>query len=235
MVKSTGSLTYDALAMAAIAATPTLVPDRQPGWLYKASWDLPLLILSAILVPLPFLVAWAAEASGWMKPDKVIDLINITVAALVGGPHLFSTITYTLLDGRFRKRHPRYAMLAFLLPVAVIYLGVKHYILLITFFFSWASLHVLHQIIYLADCYRVRAAARDPRWSRIVDYGLILTGLYPAGLYKLSLQEFRVGGVVPPYPDWLQRFHLPVVAGVVFGAFLMAWIAKTTVEFNSGR
>lgn len=221
--------------MAAIAAAPGLLSERQPGWIYKASWDLPLLILSAVLVPLPILVAWAAETTGWMRPEKVIDVINITVAALVGGPHLFSTITYTLLDGRFRERHPRYATMAVLLPVAVIYLGVKHYTLLITFFFTWASLHVLHQIIYLADCYRARATARDPRWSRIVDYGLILTGLYPTGLYKLSLREFRVGGVVPPYPDWLQWFHLPIIAGVVFGAFLLAWIAKTLLEFSAGR
>src|SRR5215475_202177 len=121
------------LPMAAIAAPLRLVPDREPGWIYKASWDLPLLILSAILVPLPFLVAWAAEVSGLMKPDKVIDLINITVAALIGGPHLFSTITYTFLDGGFRRSHPRYAVLAFLLPVGVIYLGVNHYTLLITF------------------------------------------------------------------------------------------------------
>jgi hypothetical protein len=223
------------LAMAAIVASPRLVPEREPGWIYKASWDLPLLILSAILVPLPFLVAWGAEASGWMKPDKVIDLINITVAALIGGPHLFSTITYTFLDAGFRRNHPRYAMLAFLLPIGVVYLGVTHYILLITFFFTWASLHVLHQIIYLSDCYRARNGMPDPRWSRFVDYGVILTGLYPTGLYKLSLSQFRVGGIIPPYPDWLQGFHLPEVAGFVFGAFLLVWIGKTVQEFRDRR
>ncbi|HEY7391390.1 MAG TPA: hypothetical protein VH640_22940 [Bryobacteraceae bacterium] len=221
--------------MAAIAASPRLVPEREPGWIYKASWDLPLLILSAILVPLPFLVAWGAEVSGWMKPDKVIDLINITVAALIGGPHLFSTITYTFLDGGFRRNHSRYAMLAFLLPMGVVYLGVKHYTLLITFFFTWASLHVLHQIIYLSDCYRARSGMPDPRWSRFVDYGLILTGLYPTGLYKLSLSQFRVGGIIPPYPDWLKSFHLPEVAGFVFGAVLLVWIGKTVQEFRARR
>ena len=221
--------------MAALAASPALVPQRQSGWIYKPSWDLPLLILSAVLVPLPFLVAWVAQATGWMKPEQIIDLINITVAALVGGPHLFSTITFTFLDGRFRTRHPRYAALAFLLPVAVIYLGVKQYTLLITFFFTWASLHVLHQIIYLTDCYRERNGSADPRWSRWVDYGLILTGLYPIGFYKLSLRQFKVGGVVPPYPDWLQQLHLPVVVGIVFGLLLLTWIGKTVWEFGNGR
>ncbi len=223
------------LAMAAFAATATLVPERRAGWIYKPSWDLPLLIFSAILVPLPFLVAWIAQASGWMKPQQTIDLINITVAALIGGPHLFSTITYTFLDPRFRARHRWYAKLALLLPPAVVYLGVKQYTLLVTFFFTWASLHVLHQIIYLSDCYRARSGRAEPPWSRFVDYGLILTGLYPIGLYKLSLRQFRVGGVLLPYPDWVQHLHLPVLAGIIFTGFLLAWIGKTWTEFREKR
>jgi hypothetical protein len=221
--------------MAAATQAPGLLSQRETGWIYKASWDLPLLIFSAILVPLPFLVAWAAQFSGWLKPQQAIDAINIAVAALVGGPHLFSTVTFTLLDGRFRSKHPRYASLALLLPIAVIWLGVYHYTFLITFFFSWASLHVLHQIIYLTDCYRARTPVREPSWSRMVDYGLILTALYPIGIYKLSLRQFYVGGVVLPYPDWLRALPLPQVAGVIFGAFLVAWLGKTAQEFREGR
>ncbi|MBZ5576767.1 MAG: hypothetical protein LAP40_09435 [Acidobacteriia bacterium] len=221
--------------MSAFATAPVLISGRRPGWIYKPSWDLPLLIGSAILVPLPFLVAWVVQTAGWMKPEQAIDLINITVAALVGGPHLFSTITYTILDGNFRGRYPWYSKLAILLPIGVVYLGVKQYTLLITFFFTWASLHVLHQIIYLTDCYRTRSGLREPAWSRAVDYGLILTGLYPIGLYKLSLRQFRVGGVLLPYPEWVTHLHLPIVAGVVFGLFLLAWIAKTVLEFRERR
>ncbi len=194
-----------------------------------------MLILSAVLVPLPFLVAWGAQLSGWMKQQQAIDLINIAVAALIGGPHLFSTITFTFLDGNFRTRHPRYAALAFALPAVVVYLGVYHYTVLITFFFTWASLHVLHQIIYLTDCYRARGTAPEAPWSRYVDYGLILTGLYPIGLYKLSLRHFYVGGVVLPYPDAVRALHLPILAGIVFGLFLAAWLVKTTAEFREGR
>ena len=32
------------------------------------------------------------------------------------------------------------------MPVIVVYLGVYYYTALITFFFTWASIHVLHQI-----------------------------------------------------------------------------------------
>lgn len=221
--------------MAAFAGSPTLVPRREPGWIYKRSWDLPVLIFSAVLVPLPFFIAWLAQISGWMKPQQAIDLINIAVAGLIGGPHLFSTITFTFLDGKFRSRHPRYVALAFLLPAAVIYLGVFHYLVLITFFFSWASLHVLHQIIYLTDCYRARSTWAEQKWSRFADYALILTGLYPIGLYKLSLKQFQVGGVTLPYPDFLLPLHLPVLAGVVFGICLVVWLVKTVAEFRAGR
>jgi len=196
---------------------------------------MPLLILSAALVPLPFLLAWAAQASGWLTASQAIDMVNIAVAALVGGPHLFSTITFTILDGDFRSRHSRYMALAFLLPLIVVYLGIYHYRVLITVFFSWASLHVLHQIAYLTDCYRTRGGFVESPWSRRIDYGLILTGLYPIGLYKLSLREFQVGGVVLPYPDWLLPLHLPVLAGILFGGFLAAWLAKTAAEFRQGR
>ena len=221
--------------MAALAGSVSLVPGREAGWIYKRSWDLPLLICSAVLVPLPFLVAWLAQVSGWMKPQQAIDLINIAVATLIGGPHLFSTVTFTFLDPRFRANYRWYSSLAFLLPVLVVSLGMYHYEFLITFFFSWASLHVLHQVIYLTDCYRQRNGAGEPRWSRMVDYGVILTALYPVGIYKLSLRQFLVGGVVLPYPDWLRAIPLAEIAGVLFAFFLTVWVGKTIIEFREGR
>jgi len=218
-----------------MAAVAMGIPGREPGWIYNRKWDLSLIILSAALVPLPFLVAWIAQMTGWMTQEKAIDAINIAVALLIGGPHLFSTISYTFLDNNFRARHSVYAKLALLLPVIVVYLGVTHYTALITFFFTWASLHVLHQIIYLTDCYRTRSGFAEQRWSRLVDYGLILTGLYPIGIYKMSLKQFHVGGVVLPYPDFLRSLPLPFMAGAVFAGFLIAWVVKTTAEFREGR
>ena len=199
--------------MAAIAQAPMLGSQRESGWIYKPSWDLPVLIFSAALVPLPFFVAWLAQVTGWMKQQQAIDLINITVALLIGGPHLFSTVTYTFLDGNFRTRHKWYASLALVLPVIVLYLGVYYYTILITFFFTWASLHVLHQVIYLTDCYRARSTVVEEKWSKLVDYGLILTGMYPIGLYKLSLRQFLVGGVVLPYPRLRARAVSAVAGG----------------------
>jgi hypothetical protein len=220
----------------AAAATAISVGPREPGWLYNRKWDLSLIIFSSVLlVPLPFLVAWIAQVTGWMTQNQAIDAINIVVSVLIGGPHLFSTISYTFLDNNFRTKHKAYAYLALLLPPIVVYLGVTHYTALITFFFTWASLHVLHQIIYLTDCYRARGGQVEQKWSRLVDYGLILTGLYPIGIYKMSLEQFHVGGVLLPYPAFLKPLPLAALAGAVFGALLLAWIVKTTAEFREGR
>jgi hypothetical protein len=221
-------------AMAATAGTAAVLSGRRTGWIYKPSWDLPVLIFSAVLVPLPFLLAWGAQISGWIREKQAIDLINIVVATLVGGPHLFSTVTFTVLDSRFRRRYPKYLAAAAVLPLIVLYLGITHYTVLITFFFTWASLHVLHQILYLTDCYRNRAARVEPFWSRAVDYALILTGLYPIGLMKIAQGRFGVGGVVLPYPDFLKPFNLPLLAAVAFAIALAVWIGKTTVEIHRG-
>ena len=91
--------------MAAIAGAPPLLIRREPGWIYKPSWDLSLIIFSAVLVPLPFLMAWAAQATGWLSPAKTVDWINIVVALAIGGPHLFSTITYTFWTADSAARH----------------------------------------------------------------------------------------------------------------------------------
>lgn len=221
--------------MAALAGTAPDLLRREPGWIYSKSWDLSRIILSAALVPMPFLFAYAVQKSGWMTERQAIDIINIVVAALVGGPHLFSTFTLTFLDASFRRRHPVYTWLALAIPVGVVYLGIYHYNLLITFFFSWASLHVLHQVIYLADCYRAKNGVADPLWSRAVDYGVILTGLYPIGLYKLSQGHFHVGGVLLPYPDGLRALHLPEAAGLIFGALMLVWVGKTIAESRRNR
>jgi hypothetical protein len=218
-----------------MAAAAMSVAQREPGWIYSRKWDLTLIIFSSALVPLPFLVSWIAQTTGWMTQEKAVDMINIVVSLLIGGPHLFSTISYTFLDNRFRTKHPAYTYFALLLPPIVLYLGITHYTALITFFFTWASLHVLHQIMYLTDCYRERGGLMEIKWSRLVDYGLILTGLYPIGIYKISQEQFHVGGVLLPYPGFLKPYPLAALAGAVFAGFLIAWIVKTAAEFREGR
>src|ERR1700722_8178772 len=106
--------------MAALAgAPPSLLTRREPGWIYKPSWDLPLIIFSAILVPLPFLMAWAAQATGLLTLDKTVDWINIVVALLLGGPHLSPPSSYSFVEDPSPPRHKSYLLMAFIIPLVV--------------------------------------------------------------------------------------------------------------------
>jgi hypothetical protein len=218
-----------------MAAGAALGLAREAGWIYRKGWDLPFLILSAAIVPAPLLFAHAAQRWGGLSEAEAVEWVNILVAGLIGGPHLFSTFTLTLLNPAFLRDHRRFAAGAIAIPGVVIYLGLAHYEILIWFFFAWASVHIQHQIVYFADCYRLRSGARDPLWSRLVDTGVIATGLYPIGLHKLSTGQFRVGEVLLPYPDWLRPLHLPEAVGALFAILVAAWAVKSFREAATGR
>src|SRR5262249_5333807 len=126
------------------AALALPLPSQSP-WLLSRRWDLVFLIGSAVLVPLPLLIKNGFGLS--------VSAVNLAVTVLIGGPHLFATFSYTLLEKRFWKLHPFYAIGAFAIPPLVIYMGLKHFPVLIGVFFFWASVHILHQVCFLVDCY----------------------------------------------------------------------------------
>ena len=86
---------------ASVAASTTvsrLGASTEGIWLRSRSWDLSFLILSAALVPDP--AAACTTASGVSQ-----TAVNLIVAGLIGGPHLYSTFTYTFMEPNYRKRH----------------------------------------------------------------------------------------------------------------------------------
>src|ERR1700674_4598587 len=129
----------------------------QMPWLLNQRWDLTYISLSSLLVATPFLLFSFLNRYG--VPGNVVEpaaAVDIIVALLVGGPHMCSTYTLTFFDGNFTRRHQTYVALAFALPVMVTVLGMINLTLLLTIFMMWASIHVLHQIAYIADCYRAK-------------------------------------------------------------------------------
>jgi hypothetical protein len=204
-------------------------PQRlvRPGlWLVSRRYDLAFVILSAVLVAFP-------HASFAVLGKNVY--VDLTVTLLIGGPHLFATYTMTFLEPRFRESWPRYTLGALVLPPLIVSLAVWNLTLLVTVFFFWASVHVIHQVAYVTDAYRMK----DPRgWDwrgRLVDYGLLATALYPIATHKLISGEFRTGGRALLFPEVLKQ---PWVAWPVWGAFLFfaaAFVWRTLVEWRSGR
>jgi hypothetical protein len=242
-------------------------------WLVSPKYDLVLIIFSSSLLIIPHFFS----AIGGMT-NVVVDLL---VTALIGGPHLFATYTMTFMEPRFRERYKRYTWGALLMPVIVVTLAIINLTLLVTLFFFWASVHVIHQALYIADSYR----NKDPRWkkqqvvsgqkmqvvsgqkeqqvlpshhttpqtinlskwrrySQIIDYGLLMTSLYPIATFKftgtplwlgntnISEQGFETGGRVLLFPEFLKQEWVAYLAAIAFFTMLLLFIAKTIWEYN---
>jgi hypothetical protein len=212
------------------AAMPGYSPQAQMKnpdmWLVSPRYDLLLIIFSAALIFFP-------HVSHALFPS--IIFVDLLVTMLIGGPHLFATYTLTVMEPDFRARYPIYSKGALLLPVVIVTLAIMNLTLLVTVFFFWASIHVIHQAAFVADAYRMK----DPRgwtWaSRVIDYGLIFTSLYPIATSKLISSQFETGGRALLFPDFLRVGWLPPLVTAVFVFFLVAFIMKTIYEWRTGR
>ena len=235
------------------------------GWLWSARWDLIFISLSVVLVAVPYAVylgllqldpllhplfnRLGTDAEGFSR-----NLVNMSIALFIGGPHMYATLTRTTLDRRFMSRHWRMSLSALAIPVVVVALAFLNLTLLLTNFFFWASIHVLHQIIFVTELYNTKKAppgsssgagllsreglfSRAGLISRLADYGVVLTALYPLAAWKVVTGRFQIG---PNDIGALIDQFLPVgpwmvwLVGGIFGLALVAWLAKTVYDWRQG-
>jgi hypothetical protein len=218
--------------MEAATATFTRLGASTEGvWLRSRNWDLTFLILSAALVPIPLLMYHGLGISQ--------TAVNLIVAGLIGGPHLYSTFTYTFMQRGYRERHRRFLLGSLLLPVVVTVLAFTNLQILLTLFFTWASIHVLHQITYINDSYNAKRPNPRPLRDRIIDYGVVFTCLYPMATPQILNKEFQLGGESIYVPDFvttgfLRDLHI-FGAFALFGIFLVLWIGKNIRDHRQGQ
>jgi hypothetical protein len=239
--------------MTTMPANATPKASNRGLWLVSPAYDLTLIIFSSVLLVLPHigsLLAGQYKFDGAFTPNVVIDLV---VTALIGGPHLFATYTMTFMEPRFTQRYKKYTWGALLMPVFVITLALWNLTLLVSLFFFWASAHIIHQAAYIADSYRFK----DPRFeafkhlkraqiiSRIIDYGLLMTCLYPIATFRITgtpllingqnvSLPFETGGRALLFPEFLKSPWVAYAATAAFVVFLIAFIAKTIWELRVG-
>lgn len=232
-----------------------------PGpWIRSRGWDSLFLFATVALVAVPFGTYYLAMWMSGVPPQgfqhnqalSVAMFINLGAAFLIGGPHMYATYTMTLAERRFRRRHPRLLRAAAFVPVVVVVLALTRIELLMFLFFSWASVHVVHQVIFLVSQYQRRTQVPLPGWSRAIDYIVVVSCLYPIALWRLlapagsSLQLPFGIGISPGFyighadisqlvPD-LIRGQMWIVAAVtaVFGAALIAFLIRTAREVAHG-
>jgi hypothetical protein len=231
------------------ATTITAQTRTSTTWLRSRGWDLTWITLSVVLVAGPYLgylgllglqglLRPVAAAFGTSVDSLARNGVNAMVALLVGGPHMYATYTRTALDRRFASRHKVMLWTSLLIPVAVITLALLNLTLLLTLFFFWASVHVLHQILYIVELYNNRRKLDLSIFSRVADYAVVLTALYPLAALKISRGTFAIGD--NNLSDVIAQFIKPGpwmvwLAGGAFAISLTAWLLKSAQQFTRGE
>lgn len=215
---------------------PAALQLRQPveGWLRSPSWDLTFISLSAVLVGLPFAAYQLMTAAG-LAAGASASVVDLVVTLLIGGPHLYATFTRTIADPNFRRHHRRIIATSALIPLGVVALGLAAFPLLLMIFFFWASVHFLHQIVFLVECYNRRSRQPVSWVERAIDYAVIGTCLYPMAAYRLVNGTFDVSGITLPFPTWLQHDWVIWLAFAAFLTALVLFLGKTILEISAGR
>lgn len=206
----------------------TMAIDTNKIWLRNKEWDLIWITGSAVLVAFPIIMY------SFFKTDQARIIINLIVTVLVGGPHMYATATRTAMEPNFVGRYKFLFFLGVLvIPAAVIALTLTSYTLLLTTFFSWASIHILHQASYIAGRYNDRSPVPMSRSSRLLDYALIVSSLYPIGVYKLVEGTFQIGPSKLLFPPFLQTHLLTYLAFAFFIGCLILFTARTVREIRT--
>lgn len=218
------------------------------SWLRSRRWDLGLISLSVVLVAVPYaayllflnLGNVLDPVAGFLGGDVASvsrNLVNFGVALFIGGPHMYVTHYRISLNHDFVSRHRRYVVSALIVPVVVITLAWLNLTVLLTVFFFWASIHVLHQIIHVTELYNAKRETSLSLFSRLSDYAVILTALYPLAAWKVVNGSFTIGThnlgeivsqyiPVGPWLVWL--------VGGAFGIALVVWIARSVADWRQG-
>lgn len=195
-------------------------------WIRSKRWDICYLMLSSSLVLIPLILYEIVGASA--------AFVNLFIAGVLGGPHMFSTFFRTTLNPTFRQHHPILIWSSILIPLCVIILCLWNFQLLITFFFFWASIHVLHQIAYLIECYQRKQMSPLPPWLRYIDYAVVFSSLFPITSYKFIHSQFYIGSTQLLYPEMLKT---PLIFYAITAFFILAlivFLVKTSMEIRLG-
>tara|TARA_R110002072_G_scaffold243682_1_gene402781 strand:+ start:124006 stop:125277 length:1272 start_codon:yes stop_codon:yes gene_type:complete len=178
------------------AAVAVSAPAEQ--LLRNRTWDRWFTAGGAWLVPIPILAFYLFRSFG-AGVSTAEDLVTLLVMVPLGGPHVFATYTRTYFNPAFRKQEPLLFWLGLCVPVLVVGAAVSsaffdvllagappiRYVL--SFFFFWAGIHIVHQHSYVASGYTMGVAeAMRPRWGW-VDYAVMLLAMYPVSFFRMSM------------------------------------------------
>jgi hypothetical protein len=184
---------------------------------------------------LPYLSYGFLQKLGMSEATSSL-IVGLAVTLLVGGPHMYSTYLRTAFEPRFRKRWGLLAYLPLvLIPTLVIIGSLYAFILLLTGFFLWASLHVTHQAQFISETYRMRAGGPVRALDRWLDGAVILGALYVMAMYKFVADKFALGDAVLFFPAFLKHPWVAVAFTAGYAIFFLFYVARTFREIRRGQ
>ncbi len=208
--------------------------DSAP-WIRDKRFDLFFLTLSGALVFFPYLSYGLLQRLGLSGGTSSL-IVGLSVTVLVGGPHMYSTYLRTAFEPRFRRRHPILTFLPLIVIPTLVILGSMYaFIVLLTGFFLWASIHVTHQAQYISETYRLRAGAPVRALDRWLDGGVILGALYTMAMYKFVSDKFALGSSVLLFPEFLKHRWVAIAFTAGYAAFFLLYVARVLGEIRRGE
>jgi hypothetical protein len=229
------------MSASVVAQSSPFTSMSEGKWLNSRRWDLVFISCSVVLVTVPYLVWLLTKNVLGLESDVGRQGVNLAIAVLIGGPHMYATFTRTALDQNFRHKYGGFVRSSVIIPMIVITLALTNLTLLLTIFFFWASIHVLHQIIYVVESYnmKVKKALKTSLSpiSKLIDFAVVLTSLYPIAAYRIAItQDFSIGPskLNEIIPSFFEQPWLVYAAGLAFGVSAIAFIAKSIYEYRLG-
>ena len=104
-------------------------------WIRDRKWDLTFISLSVVLVTIPYLIWLFMRDVIRVDSDVSRQAVNLMIAILIGGPHMYATFTRTALDHGFRNKYRGFVRSSIIIPLMVITLALTNLTLLLTIFF----------------------------------------------------------------------------------------------------
>jgi hypothetical protein len=211
--------------------------DRTEGspWIHNRRFDLLFLTLSGVLVFFPYVSYGLLQKLGASKGTASL-VVGLAVTLLVGGPHMYSTYLRTALEPRFRRRYGWLAYLPLvLIPTLVVIGSIYSFLLLLTGFFLWASLHVTHQAQWISETYRRRAGVSVTALDRLLDGAVILGALYTVAMFKFVEGKFMLGTSALLFPKFLKHPWVAQAFTVGFAILFLFYVGRTFREIRRGQ
>src|SRR5207244_3302232 len=190
---------------------------------------------SGVLVFLPYLSYGFLQRLGASTATASL-IVGLAVTLLVGGPHMYSTYLRTALEPRFRERYGWWVYAPLVLIPALVVIGSFYaFLVLLTGFFFWASVHVTHQAQYISETYRRKVTSRVSTFDRLLDGAVILGALYTVAMYKFVTGRFTMGSSTLLFPDFLKHLWVARAFTVGFAALFLFYVFRTAREIRRGE